>query len=130
LNGSRSPGVLVSAVPKGFMQALVVSSLFALAASSSPVAAGARVPVTVYLERHGMTVQPGQGAVSSSRAPVEIPPFARSASVWRGTVACLQGRFAPFAVDIVGLPSTRRLELVSAKPLRSGAVAVHYRRAR
>ncbi len=25
-----------------------------------------------------------------------------------------------------GLPSTRRLELVSAKPLRCGAVAVHY----
>src|SRR3977135_2872505 len=29
-----------------------------------------------------------------------------------------------------GLPSTRRRELVSAKPLRSGAVAMHYRRAR
>ena len=29
-----------------------------------------------------------------------------------------------------GLASTRRLELVSAKPLRSGAVAMHYRRAR
>ncbi|HKP58000.1 MAG TPA: dihydrofolate reductase family protein [Polyangiales bacterium] len=29
-----------------------------------------------------------------------------------------------------GLPSTRRLELVSAKPFRCGAVAVHYRRAR
>ncbi|HJW48845.1 MAG TPA: deaminase, partial [Candidatus Limnocylindria bacterium] len=29
-----------------------------------------------------------------------------------------------------GLPSTRRLELVSAKPLRMGAVAMHYRRAR
>ena len=29
-----------------------------------------------------------------------------------------------------GLPSTRRLELVSAKPLRSDAVAMHYRRAR
>jgi dihydrofolate reductase len=29
-----------------------------------------------------------------------------------------------------GLPSTRRLELVSATPLRNGAVAVHYRRSR
>ena len=29
-----------------------------------------------------------------------------------------------------GLPSTRRLELVSARPFRNGAVAVHYRRAR
>ncbi|EIM24601.1 dihydrofolate reductase family protein [Microvirga lotononidis] len=29
-----------------------------------------------------------------------------------------------------GLPSARRLELVSAKPLRNGAVAVHYRRER
>lgn len=29
-----------------------------------------------------------------------------------------------------GLPVTRRLELVSAAPLRCGAVAVHYRRAR
>src|SRR5690606_20998958 len=29
-----------------------------------------------------------------------------------------------------GLPGTRRLELVSAKPLRNGAVATHYRRAR
>lgn len=29
-----------------------------------------------------------------------------------------------------GLPRTRRLELVSAAPLRNGAVAVHYRRAR
>ena len=29
-----------------------------------------------------------------------------------------------------GLPSTRRLELVSAKPLRSGPIAVHYRRER
>jgi len=29
-----------------------------------------------------------------------------------------------------GLPSTRRLELISAKPLRCGAVAMHYRRAR
>lgn len=29
-----------------------------------------------------------------------------------------------------GLPGTRRLELVSAAPLRCGAVAVHYRRAR
>jgi dihydrofolate reductase len=29
-----------------------------------------------------------------------------------------------------GLPATRRLELVSATPLHSGAVAVHYRRAR
>jgi dihydrofolate reductase len=29
-----------------------------------------------------------------------------------------------------GLPGTRRLELVSATPLRNGAVAVHYRRAR
>jgi dihydrofolate reductase len=29
-----------------------------------------------------------------------------------------------------GLPSTRRLELVSTTPLRCGAVAVHYRRAR
>jgi dihydrofolate reductase len=29
-----------------------------------------------------------------------------------------------------GLPSTRRLELVSAKPLRCGAVAMHYRRER
>ena len=28
-----------------------------------------------------------------------------------------------------GLLSTRRLELVSAKPLRCGAVAMHYRRA-
>jgi dihydrofolate reductase len=28
-----------------------------------------------------------------------------------------------------GLPNTRRLELISAKPLRSGAVAMHYRRA-
>jgi dihydrofolate reductase len=28
-----------------------------------------------------------------------------------------------------GLPGTRRLELISAKPLRCGAVAVHYRRA-
>lgn len=28
-----------------------------------------------------------------------------------------------------GLPSTRRLELVSANPLRNGAVALHYRRA-
>jgi dihydrofolate reductase len=29
-----------------------------------------------------------------------------------------------------GLPSTRRLELISAEPLRNGAIAVHYRRAR
>jgi len=29
-----------------------------------------------------------------------------------------------------GLPTTRRLELVSAKPLSNGAVATHYRRAR
>ncbi|NNP75158.1 deaminase [Acinetobacter sp. Ac_3412] len=29
-----------------------------------------------------------------------------------------------------GLPSTRRLELVSAKPLCNGAIAVHYRRER
>ena len=29
-----------------------------------------------------------------------------------------------------GLPSTRRLELITAKPLRCGAVAMHYRRAR
>ena len=29
-----------------------------------------------------------------------------------------------------GLPSTRRLEFISAKPLRCGAVAMHYRRAR
>ncbi|MES3020605.1 MAG: dihydrofolate reductase family protein [Pseudomonadota bacterium] len=29
-----------------------------------------------------------------------------------------------------GLPNTRRLELISAKSLRSGAVAMHYRRAR
>jgi dihydrofolate reductase len=29
-----------------------------------------------------------------------------------------------------GLPSTRRLELLSALPLRNGAVAMHYRRAR
>lgn len=28
-----------------------------------------------------------------------------------------------------GLPSTRRLELISAAPLRNGAVALHYRRA-
>jgi dihydrofolate reductase len=28
-----------------------------------------------------------------------------------------------------GLPGTRRLELISARPLRSGAVAMHYRRA-
>ena len=28
-----------------------------------------------------------------------------------------------------GLPSTRRLELISATPLRNGAVAMHYRRA-
>jgi len=29
-----------------------------------------------------------------------------------------------------GLPGTRRLELVSSTPLRNGAIAVHYRRAR
>jgi dihydrofolate reductase len=29
-----------------------------------------------------------------------------------------------------GLPGTRRLELISAKPLRNGAVAMHYRRTR
>ena len=29
-----------------------------------------------------------------------------------------------------GLPNTRRLELVSAKPLHCGPVAIHYRRAR
>jgi hypothetical protein len=29
-----------------------------------------------------------------------------------------------------GLPATRQLELVSARPLRCGAVAMHYRRAR
>jgi riboflavin biosynthesis pyrimidine reductase len=28
-----------------------------------------------------------------------------------------------------GLPGTRRLELVSAEPLRNGALIVHYRRA-
>ena len=32
-------------------------------------------------------------------------------------------------LDQGGLSSTRRLELVSAKPLRNGAVAMHYRRA-
>ena len=31
---------------------------------------------------------------------------------------------------LCGLPATRQLELVSARPLRSGAVAMHYRRAR
>jgi hypothetical protein len=29
-----------------------------------------------------------------------------------------------------GLPGTRRLELISAKPLRCGAIAMHYRCAR
>jgi riboflavin biosynthesis pyrimidine reductase len=29
-----------------------------------------------------------------------------------------------------GLPGARRLELISARPLRCGAVAMHYRRAR
>jgi len=29
-----------------------------------------------------------------------------------------------------GLPATRRLELISATPLRNGVVATHYRRAR
>ena len=29
-----------------------------------------------------------------------------------------------------GLPGTRKIELLSAKPLRSGAVAMHYRRTR
>ena len=29
-----------------------------------------------------------------------------------------------------GLPATRRLELISTQPLRNGAIAVHYRRAR
>ena len=29
-----------------------------------------------------------------------------------------------------GLPTTRRLELISATPLRNGAVDTHYRRAR
>jgi len=29
-----------------------------------------------------------------------------------------------------GLPGTRQLELLSAKPLRNGAAAMHYRRAR
>jgi hypothetical protein len=29
-----------------------------------------------------------------------------------------------------GLPATLRLELISAGPLRNGAVAMHYRRAR
>jgi dihydrofolate reductase len=29
-----------------------------------------------------------------------------------------------------GLPATRRLELLTAEPLRNGAVAMHYRRAR
>ena len=29
-----------------------------------------------------------------------------------------------------GLPGTRQLELLSAEPLRNGAVAMHYRRAR
>ncbi|MNT95615.1 hypothetical protein D3C72_2375260 [compost metagenome] len=29
-----------------------------------------------------------------------------------------------------GLPGTRRLELISAKPFRSGVVAMHYRRVR
>ena len=29
-----------------------------------------------------------------------------------------------------GLPGTRRLELVAAKPLRNGAIALHYRRVR
>ena len=29
-----------------------------------------------------------------------------------------------------GLPSTRRLELVSAKPFHNGVVAMHYRRGR
>lgn len=29
-----------------------------------------------------------------------------------------------------GLPSTRRLELISSKPFRNGAVAMHYRRSR
>src|SRR5688572_7450048 len=33
-------------------------------------------------------------------------------------------------LDQSGLSGTRRLELVSAKPLRCGAVAMHYRRAR
>ena len=28
-----------------------------------------------------------------------------------------------------GLPSTRRLDLISAEPLSNGAVAMHYRRA-
>lgn len=29
-----------------------------------------------------------------------------------------------------GLPATRQLELVSARPFRNGVVAMHYRRAR
>jgi len=35
-----------------------------------------------------------------------------------------------FTHPLCGLPGTRRLELVSAKPLSNGAVAMHYRRAR
>lgn len=33
-------------------------------------------------------------------------------------------------MDECGLPSTRRLQLISAMPLHSGAVAMRYRRAR
>jgi hypothetical protein len=43
--------------------------------------------------------------------------------------AMLWGRHGPTLYQS-GLPATRQLELVSARPLRSGAVAMHYRRAR
>ena len=68
-------------------------TLVVLLVLSAPAVAAPR-PVTVFLDREGMTVTRDDGD------EVDIPAFGGSDRVWAATVACVRKEFAPFQVEI------------------------------
>jgi hypothetical protein len=68
-------------------------TLVVLLVLSAPVVAAPR-PVTVFLDREGMTVTRDDGDEA------DIPAFGGSDRVWAATVACVRKEFAPFQVEI------------------------------
>ena len=88
-------------------------------AASSPASTVAASKV-IYLNRGGITLQPGDNDARANKStlvkqPTLIPAWATSDTTWAATVACMKELFAPFDVTIVTVdpgPTVQHIEAV------------------
>lgn len=83
-------------------------------------ASGVAQSKVIYLNRGGVTLQPGDNDSRTNKStlakqPTQIPAWSTSETTWNATVACMKELFAPFDVTVVTVdpgPSVQHIEAV------------------